>query len=287
MQQVLDYLQTHHDRSISLTQLVRIAGYSPCHFQRLCQQKFGLGPGKLNELIRLQRGYFLLSYRTWLPVTDVAFDSGYESPDSFSRAFKRVTGYTPTQFKAQQVTITPPLQSYLHQWNEENSTMSATSQVDFNAQINVVSLPELKVCAFRHTGHPARLNGSIQRFIGWRREHKLPPDQYRTFNFLHNDPTTVAPAAFCFDLACERPAKQVVLADDMRFDTIPAGRYASLKITGGEKVLEAAVNFITTDFIARHNEQAADFPVIVERLSFYPEVPYHRAQSHILLLLSK
>lgn len=287
MQQVLDYLQTHHDRSISLTQLARIAGYSPCHFQRLCQQKFGLGPGKLNELIRLQRGYFLLSYRTWLPVTDVAFDCGYESPDSFSRAFKRVTGYTPTQFKAQQVTITPPLQSYLHQWNEENSTMSATSQVDFNAQINVVSLPELKVCAFRHTGHPARLNGSIQRFIGWRREHKLPPDQYRTFNFLHNDPTTVAPAAFCFDLACERPAKQVVLADDMRFDTIPAGRYASLKITGGEKVLEAAVNFITTDFIARHNEQAADFPVIVERLSFYPEVPYHRAQSHILLLLSK
>ena len=287
MQQVLDYLQTHHDRSISLTQLARIAGYSPCHFQRLCQQKFGLGPGKLNELIRLQRGYFLLSYRTWLPVTDVAFDSGYESPDSFSRAFKRVTGYTPTQFKAQQVTITPPLQSYLHQWNEENSTMSATSQVDFNAQINVVSLPELKVCAFRHTGHPARLNGSIQRFIGWRREHKLPPDQYRTFNFLHNDPTTVAPAAFCFDLACERPAKQVVLADDMRFDTIPAGRYASLKITGGEKVLEVAVNFITTDFIARHNEQAADFPVIVERLSFYPEVPYHRAQSHILLLLSK
>tara|TARA_B100000700_G_scaffold64032_1_gene70656 strand:+ start:534 stop:1397 length:864 start_codon:yes stop_codon:yes gene_type:complete len=287
VQQVLDYLQTHHDRSISLTQLARIAGYSPCHFQRLCQQKFGLGPGKLNELIRLQRGYFLLSYRTWLPVTDVAFDSGYESPDSFSRAFKRVTGYTPTQFKAQQVTITPPLQSYLHQWNEENSTMSATSQVDFNAQINVVSLPELKVCAFRHTGHPARLNGSIQRFIGWRREHKLPPDQYRTFNFLHNDPTTVAPAAFCFDLACERPAKQVVLADDMRFDTIPAGRYASLKITGGEKVLEAAVNFITTDFIARHNEQAADFPVIVERLSFYPEVPYHRAQSHILLLLSK
>ncbi|MDY6928529.1 MAG: helix-turn-helix domain-containing protein [Pseudomonadota bacterium] len=287
MQQVLDYLQTHHDRSISLTQLARIAGYSPCHFQRLCQQKFGLGPGKLNELIRLQRGYFLLSYRTWLPVTDVAFDSGYESPDSFSRAFKRVTGYTPTQFKAQQVTITPPLQSYLHQWNEENSTMSATSQVDFNAQINVVSLPELKVCAFRHTGHPARLNGSIQRFIGWRREHKLPPDQYRTFNFLHNDPTTVAPVAFCFDLACERPAKQVVLADDMRFDTIPAGRYASLKITGGEKVLEAAVNFITTDFIARHNEQAADFPVIVERLSFYPEVPYHRAQSHILLLLSK
>ena len=287
MQHVLDYLQTHHDQSVSLDQLAKVAGYSPCHFQRLCQQKLGLGPGKLNELIRLQRGYFLLSYRTWLPVTDVAFDSGYESPDSFSRAFKRVTGYTPTQFKAQQVTITPPLQSYLHQWNEENSTMSATSQVDFNAQINVVSLPELKVCAFRHTGHPARLNGSIQRFIGWRREHKLPPDQYRTFNFLHNDPTTVAPAAFCFDLACERPAKQVVLADDMRFDTIPAGRYASLKITGGEKVLEAAVNFITTDFIARHNEQAADFPVIVERLSFYPEVPYHRAQSHILLLLSK
>ena len=287
MQHVLNYLQTHHDPRISLNQLAKVAGYSPYHFQRLCQQKLGLGPGKLNELIRLQRGYFLLSYRTWLSVTDIAFDCGYESPDSFSRAFKRVTGYTPSQFKAQQVTITPPLQPYLHQWNEEPSTMPVPSQDDFNAQVSIISLPALEVCALRHNGHPARLNGSIQRFIGWRRQHKLPPDQYRTFNFLHNDPTTVAPEAFCFDLACERPVKQVALEEDMRFDTIPTGRYASLKVSGGEKVLEAAVNFITTDFLAQHNEQAGDFPVIVERLSFYPEVPYHQAQSHILLLLSK
>ena len=63
MQHVLNYLQTHHDQRISLNQLAKVAGYSPYHFQRLCQQKLGLGPGKLNELIRLQRGYFLLSYR--------------------------------------------------------------------------------------------------------------------------------------------------------------------------------------------------------------------------------
>ena len=165
--------------------------------------------------------------------------------------------------------------------------MSVPSQDDFYAQTSIVSLSAIEVCALRHSGHPARLNGSIQRFIGWRREHGLPPDQYRTFNFLHNDPTAVAPEAFYFDLACEKPAKQVALEDNMRFDTIPGGRYASLKVTGGDKVLEAAVNFITTDFLAQHNEQAGDFPVIVERLSFYPEVPYHQAQSHILLLLSK
>jgi AraC family transcriptional regulator len=287
VQHVLDYLQTHHDQNISLHQLAKIAGYSPCHFQRLCQQKLGLGPGKLNELIRLQRGYFMLSYRNWLSVTDVAFECGYESPDSFSRAFKRVTGYTPSQFKAKATGTVPPLQPYLHQWNEELSAMSSSLADNFNDHVSIISMPPLEVCALRHTGHPARLNGSVQRFIGWRRENKLPPGQYRTFNFLHNDPTTVTPEAFCFDIACERPAKQLVLEDDMRFETIPGGRYARLSVTGGDKVLEAAVNYITTDFLTENNEQASDFPVIVERLSFYPEVPYHEARSHILLLLSK
>ncbi|GGF57825.1 AraC family transcriptional regulator [Alteromonas lipolytica] len=284
VQQLLSYLQANHDKAVSLAALAKVCGYSPFHFQRLCTQQLGLGPGKLNELIRLHRAYHLLLFRRWLSVTDIAFDCGYQSSDTFSRAFKRVTGYTPQQFKQGNSHLPSPLQPYLTRWNKE---LAMPVNAEFADNVLIHTLPEIQVCALRHTGQPARLNNSIQRFIGWRRENKLPPASYRTFNFLHNDPTTVAPDAFCFDLACERPSRAVLLADDMRYDTIPAGRYACLKVVGGDSYLESAVNYLTTDFLDAYNEEMADFPVIVERVTFYPEVPYHQAENHIFLLLSK
>lgn len=285
MQRILEYLYIHQDQRISLDKLAKVAGYSPFYFQRLVKQQIGIGPGKLNELIRLQRGTYLLTYRQWLTITDIAFECGYQSSDSFSRAFKRTTGYSPSQFKTLLPAITAPLQPYLQQLDQDVHTMSSTT--DSHSQIEIKSLPALEVCALQHTGNPAKLNSSIQRFIAWRRENKLPPASYRTFNFLHNDPITVAPEAFCFDLACERPAKFIELDEGMRFDTIPAGRYAMLTVVGGDNALASAVNYLTTDFLAENNEQAADFPVIVERVTFYPEVPYHQAKSHISLLLCK
>lgn len=284
VQQLLWYVQTNHDQDVSLTSLARVCGYSPFHFQRLCTQKLGIGPGKLNELIRVHRAYHLLLFRQWMSVTDVAFDCGYQSSDTFGRAFKRVTGYTPQQIKLGQHLVTSPLKPYLMRWDKE---LTMPTNEEFAAKVLIQTLPELKVCALRHTGHPAKLNQSIQRFINWRRENRLPPTAYRTFNLLYNDPTTVAPEAFCFDLACEMPGRPVALSDHMRYDTLPAGRYVSMKVTGGESHLEAAVNYLTTDFLAANKEEMADFPVIVERVTFYPEVPYLQAENHIFLLLSK
>ncbi|MDC8831116.1 AraC family transcriptional regulator [Alteromonas gilva] len=285
MQKILDYLHTQHDQPVTLNELAQVAGYSPFYFQRLCQQQLGIGPGKLHELIRLQRGYYLLMYRKWLSITDIALECGYQSPDGFSRAFKRVTGVSPGQFKTQSLAAPAPLQSYIQRWQQDVPTM--TSSNAFHQQVSIVSLSPIKVCALRHTGHPGRLQGSIQRFISWRRANKLPPATYRTFNFWHNDPHSVNPADFCFDVVCERPARAVELDEDMRFDVIPAGRYARLNVVGGERAVEAAANYITSDYLTETNQQSGDFPLIVERVSVYPDVPYHQAQCHIFLLLHK
>ena len=285
MQHLIHYVHEHHDQPLSINELADVVGYSPFHFQRLCQATLGIGPGKLNELVRLQRGFYLLKFRPWLTVTEVAFACGYASVDGFSRAFKRSTGYSPKHFQVESPLVPAPLSSYLVQWQKEPSMPSQNT--DFAAEVVVEQLSELTVCTLRHSGNPAGLPATIQRFIGWRRGQGLPPDRYRTFNFLHNDPATVAPEAFCFDLACEKPTKPVVPDDGMFETVIPSGRYAALTVVGSESQIEAAVNYLTSDYLAANNEVAGEFPVIVERVTFYPEVSYHQAKSHIRLLLSK
>jgi AraC-like DNA-binding protein len=39
-------------------------------------------------------------------ILDILFDSGFNSKAAFNRAFKKHTGYTPSQFKNQQETVT-------------------------------------------------------------------------------------------------------------------------------------------------------------------------------------
>jgi AraC family transcriptional regulator of adaptative response / DNA-3-methyladenine glycosylase II len=73
-------------------------GISDRHLRRVIQDEFGVSPNKLLETQRLLTAKLLLTDTT-LPVTEVAFASGFSSLRRFNDAFK--TGYrlNPTQFR--------------------------------------------------------------------------------------------------------------------------------------------------------------------------------------------
>ena len=45
------------------------------------------------------------------------------------------------------------------------------------------------------------------------------------------------------------------------------------------------VAYLYQSWLAENNEQAADFPILLQRKVFFPDVPAHLAQTDILLLL--
>jgi AraC family transcriptional regulator len=45
------------------------------------------------------------------------------------------------------------------------------------------------------------------------------------------------------------------------------------------------VDYLYQSWLAKYDEQAADFPIFLQRKVFFPEVPAHLAQTDILLLL--
>jgi AraC family transcriptional regulator len=95
---VTDYIEEHLDDDISLAKLAGLARLSPFHFVRAFKQSFELPPHRYLTLRRIERAKQLLGQPD-LSVTRIGFNVGFGYTSSFSTAFRRETGVTPTDFR--------------------------------------------------------------------------------------------------------------------------------------------------------------------------------------------
>lgn len=96
IQNAIDYIEAHLTDEIDYEEVAKQSFSSSYHFQRI----FGILCGHtLGEYIRLRRlslaGSELASGNT--KVIDVALKYGYDSPDSFAKAFQKFHGITPSE----------------------------------------------------------------------------------------------------------------------------------------------------------------------------------------------
>lgn len=66
---------------------------------------------------------------------------------------------------------------------------------------------------------------------------------------------------------------------------IPAGRCAKLRHIGSDETLDAAIRFLYAQWLPQSGEELRDFPLFVERCTFFPDVPEHQAVVDIYLPL--
>ena len=79
--------------------LARVSGVSEAHFARSFKQAFGVPPHRYLLTRRIERATALLR-DTDLSITEIAFQTGWESLGTFGRTFRDVTGESPSTFRA-------------------------------------------------------------------------------------------------------------------------------------------------------------------------------------------
>jgi transcriptional regulator GlxA family with amidase domain len=79
--------------------LARVSGVSAAHFARSFRQAFGVPPHRYLLTRRIERASALLR-DTDLPITDIAFQTGWGSLGTFGRIFRDITGHTPGAVRA-------------------------------------------------------------------------------------------------------------------------------------------------------------------------------------------
>lgn len=92
------YIATHLDETMDVKTLARVANLSDFHFCRIFKAIKGEPPIAFIARIRIETAAQLLRYSS-LTVEEIAYNIGYESPASLSKAFKNRYGISPTQYR--------------------------------------------------------------------------------------------------------------------------------------------------------------------------------------------
>ena len=96
LQASIDFIEQHLDEPLDVGEIAGKAALSPFYFQRIFGAMCGLTVG---DYIRARRMTLAAQelVRSEAKVIDVAVKYGYDSPDSFTKAFQRFHGVTPSQ----------------------------------------------------------------------------------------------------------------------------------------------------------------------------------------------
>lgn len=96
-----DRIDAASDEDWPVPRLARVSGVSEAHFARSFKDAFGVPPHRYLLTRRIERAKALLR-DTDLPVTDIAFRTGWSSLGTFGRIFRDITGDSPSELRARE-----------------------------------------------------------------------------------------------------------------------------------------------------------------------------------------
>jgi AraC family transcriptional regulator len=95
---VVGYIEEHLGEQIGIAKLAQTARLSQHHFCRAFKRTFGIPPHQYHVERRIEQAKILLADSKEL-VTEIALTLGYSQTSSFSIAFRKMTGWTPSEYR--------------------------------------------------------------------------------------------------------------------------------------------------------------------------------------------
>ncbi|HEY0963923.1 MAG TPA: AraC family transcriptional regulator [Pseudomonadales bacterium] len=275
---VLDYIETHLDGDLSVEALSDVAHFSPYHFHRQFTAYTGIGVGRLVQMLRLRRASLQLAFNPGASVTDIAFDAGFANAESFSRAFRRETGLTPSAFRKR------PAWSAWQVKTVPHIVRQPLEQEHRNMKVEIVDFPETRVAALEHRGPEHLTYETTKQFIAWRQANGYPPGRGKTYGVHYTDPATTLPEDYRLDLCLSvdepvAPNPQGVVAK-----TIPGGRCACVRHVGSRHHVHPAA-WLYREWLPQSGEVLRDFPIFFHYVNVGPGVKEHEMVTDVYLPL--
>ncbi|MBD2866362.1 helix-turn-helix domain-containing protein [Paenibacillus oceani] len=97
---VLIYIHVHYAECVTLESISRQFNISVTHISRTFKKQTGLSFLEYLQKIRIDSACSLLAH-TNMPITDITFETGFESFRSFSRVFRDTKGLTASEYRKQ------------------------------------------------------------------------------------------------------------------------------------------------------------------------------------------
>jgi len=255
------------DRALDLQALAREAALSPLHFHRIFRGMLGETPLELHRRLRLERAASALA-SSEAPITDIAFSAGYETHESFTRAFREHYACSPTEFRrARHEGPTscgrpPQIELAARSGIHFDAARAAVIPVRFeqegaNMDVTIKEMPELRVATVSHRGPYNRISEAFARLGQLAASARLFGPESAMLAIYHDDPETTPEPELRSDAAIvvSRDAK---IPADMGELRLPAGRYACTTHVGPYERLGDAWARLMGEWLPKSGHRIAD-----------------------------
>ena len=141
----IEYIEKNLDQDIKTADVAKEVAFSMYHFHRIFLAVVGNSVAGYIRRRRLTKAAFEL-VKTNKKIIDIALDYRFETPESFARAFKRMYGITPGQYRKRK-----PYTYYLHQ-TEIDETILRHLNGGITMEPRIVDKDEFRIIGMRYYG---------------------------------------------------------------------------------------------------------------------------------------
>jgi AraC family transcriptional regulator len=148
---VLVFIQQHLDEDMPLEQLAKVAHFSPYHFHRVFSGMVGESLAEHIRRLRLERAAMRLNH-TDRSVLEIALEAGYETHESFTRAFSALYGCSPSAFRSDKGLLPKKSGSVVHYQNGGTIEDIELEIGDETMEVEIRRIEPIRVAFVRHVG---------------------------------------------------------------------------------------------------------------------------------------
>lgn len=251
---LLVHIQAHLEDDLGLEALGRKAGLSAFHLQRRFKAAIGETPKAYTQRLRLERAAFRLRVHD-SSVLDIALECGFQSHETFLRAFRRRFDQTPGAYREQG-------RAEAAAWSEPRGEALAETGPGFEiSATKVIPLRPVHVAFRRHVGpYEAVPESLFDELEAWAARRRLPgPPVWMGIG--HDAPGTTPPEQLRFDAALVVPGP---FAPEGRIacQLLPGGPFAVTSHAGPYDTLPAAYAALFPRLLAIPGHRLVGLPAI-------------------------
>jgi len=254
MGRVLVHIQNRLDEPLTLDELAGVACFSPYHFHRIFRGMVGESVKEHVRRLRMERAAQRL-VATDQGVLEIALEAGYETHESFTRAFEAMFGAPPTAFRAHRTALA-------------QARLAALRQKETPMEVAIRKLDRTRVAFVRHVGPYDTVGGTWQKLMMNAGMRGLLGPSARMLGICHDDPEITPPDRVRYDAAVTVSA-DAAPAGEIGIQDVGPGEYAVATHVGPYSGLGESYARVCGEWLPQSGRELASAPAV----EFYQNSP--------------
>jgi len=255
----IEFIESHSSKKIALEDIAEYSLLSKFHFHRIFKSIIGDTAGEYLIRLRLEKAALQLK-NSEKAISQIAYDCGYGSPETFNRAFRSFFSTTPMHFRS----------NSKKEIAQKEIFYSNTSFEELNVtEPKIIEKESMNLAYIRHFGSYEKIDSSFERLLSWATENLLLDTPPSTLGIVHDNPDITEESNLRFD-ACIIVSKEIQPQGKIGYKRIEGGKFATFRYKGPFESFYSVYDYIYNICLFQFKWELRDEPALESYISIPP-----------------